>query len=201
MGTGRLRITTQPEFLPTAPENVRKDYTADAMGNTLLRNPGASDKFTDVSGSSGTRVVGTGAATHGMPITMAFPKSQRTGSSPDRSVEHELLTRSRLGRWTRETGWQEGLRNLWSAINEFIRADYTWSGYQRNNFYLNNRDGTFAEAAGVLGLDCIEDSRSFTLSDLDGDGRLELVLKIVLLRSSGCFRTGSTVSAPRLHFH
>ena len=42
---------------------------------------------------------------------------------------------------------------------------------------MNNRDATFTEAAGLLGLDCIEDGRSFALSDIDGDGRLEIILK------------------------
>ena len=27
----------------------------------------------------------------------------------------------------------------WNAINELIRADHTWSGFERNVFYANNR--------------------------------------------------------------
>ena len=41
----------------------------------------------------------------------------------------------------------------WSAINELIRADGTWSGYERNIFYANNGDGTFSDISGVVGLD------------------------------------------------
>jgi len=58
-----------------------------------------------------------------------------------------------------------------------IRSDTTWSGYERNVFYANNRDGTFSDISGVVGLDFLDDSRAFALADLDHDGRLEVVLK------------------------
>jgi Tfp pilus assembly protein PilF/peroxiredoxin len=65
----------------------------------------------------------------------------------------------------------------WNAINELIRSDGAWSGYERNVFYANNRDGTFSNISSVVGLDFIEDGRSFALADFDHDGRLEIVLK------------------------
>src|SRR5580700_7231194 len=65
----------------------------------------------------------------------------------------------------------------WSAINELIRADGTWSGYERNIFYANNRDGTFSDISGVIGLDFLEDGRAFALADFDHDGRQEVFLK------------------------
>lgn len=65
----------------------------------------------------------------------------------------------------------------WSAINELLRADGTWSGYERNVFYANNRDGTFSDVSGVVGLDLIEDGRAFALADFDHDGRQAVFLK------------------------
>ena len=65
----------------------------------------------------------------------------------------------------------------WSAINELIRSDSTWNGHERNVFFANNRDGTFSDVSGVVGLDFRDDSRAFALADFDGDGRLEIVLK------------------------
>jgi Flp pilus assembly protein TadD/peroxiredoxin len=65
----------------------------------------------------------------------------------------------------------------WNAINELIRSDGRWSGYERNIAYLNNGDGTFSNVSGVVGLDFLDDSRSFALADLDHDGRLEVILK------------------------
>ena len=65
----------------------------------------------------------------------------------------------------------------WNAINELIRSDNSWNGYERNVMFANNRDGTFSEVSGAVGLDFPEDSRSFALADIDHDGRLEVILK------------------------
>ena len=65
----------------------------------------------------------------------------------------------------------------WNAVNELIRADYTWSGYERNVFYANNRDGTFSDVSAAVDLDFLEDGRSFALADFDHDGRQEVFLK------------------------
>jgi len=65
----------------------------------------------------------------------------------------------------------------WNAINELVRSDSTWHGYARNVMFANNRDGTFSEVSGPVGLDFLEDSRTFVLADLDHDGRLEVILK------------------------
>ncbi len=179
--TAGLRITTQPEFLPAATPDVRRVYTADGMGNTLLHNSGAAGNFSDVTEDSGARVGGwnwgSGAwdADHdGYPdiyIANGFISGQK------REDVSGFYWRQVAARSLDSGGQSKLYSDAWSAINEFIRSDYTWSGYQRNNFYLNNRNGTFTEAAGVLGLDCIEDSRSFAFGDFDGDGRLEVVLK------------------------
>ncbi len=72
----------------------------------------------------------------------------------------------------------ESYERGWNAINELIRSDATWNGFERNVFFLNNQDGTFSEVSGVVGLDFIDDSRCFVLADLDhDDGRLEVILK------------------------
>src|SRR5579871_6925186 len=65
----------------------------------------------------------------------------------------------------------------WNAVNELIRSDYTWSGYEHNVFYANNRDGTFSDVSGAVGMDFLEDGRAFALADFDHDGRLEVFLK------------------------
>jgi tetratricopeptide (TPR) repeat protein len=72
---------------------------------------------------------------------------------------------------------EESYERGWNAINELIRSDATWNGYERNVFYRNNQDGSFSEISGLAGLDFTDDSRAFVLADLDADGRLEVVLK------------------------
>ena len=41
----------------------------------------------------------------------------------------------------------------WNAINELVRSDRGWSGFERNIFYANNRDGTFSDVSATVGLD------------------------------------------------
>src|SRR5215831_13681107 len=43
-------------------------------------------------------------------------------------------------------------------------------------FYAR-RNGRYVDCSGISGLDFAEDSRSFAVTDLDGDGRLDLVVK------------------------
>ncbi len=66
--------------------------------------------------------------------------------------------------------------NGWNALNQMIRGDSNWSGHQPNVFYVR-REGRYVDASGVSGLDLAEDSRTFAVTDFDGDGRPDLLLK------------------------
>jgi tetratricopeptide (TPR) repeat protein len=174
------RISTQQMFQQTAPESVRALYRKHAMGNSLLRNRG-DGTFEDatVSSSAGMgRWAWSSDAwdfdhdgfadlyiANGMisgPILEdlnSFFWRQVVANSPDSAKPSEK--------------YEQG----WNAVNELIRADYTWSGYERNVFYANNRDGTFSDVSAVVDLDFMDDSRSFALADFDRDGRQEVFLK------------------------
>ena len=65
----------------------------------------------------------------------------------------------------------------WHAINVLIRSDGSWSGRERNTFYLNEGQGKFSDGSFVSGLDFPGDGRSFVSLDIDRDGNLDLVLK------------------------
>jgi tetratricopeptide (TPR) repeat protein len=65
----------------------------------------------------------------------------------------------------------------WVAINRLIRSDGSWSGRERDTFYLNLGNGQFIDLSGVTGLDFPEDGRAYALLDLDGDGDLDLIYK------------------------
>ncbi|MGI8991003.1 MAG: FimV/HubP family polar landmark protein [Bryobacteraceae bacterium] len=66
--------------------------------------------------------------------------------------------------------------NGWSALNQLIRGDASWSGHEPNVFYVR-RDGRYHDASGVSGLDVSDDTRAFAVTDFDGDGNPDIVLK------------------------
>ena len=55
-------------------------------------------------------------------------------------------------------------------------ARQSWSGNEHNAFFLNEGKGAFVEAGFLLGLGHAFDGRSAVSADLDGDGRLDLIV-------------------------
>jgi thioredoxin-like negative regulator of GroEL len=70
----------------------------------------------------------------------------------------------------------EAYENGWNALNQYIREDYPWSAPEPNVFYAR-RNGRYVDCSGISGLDIAEDSRAFAVTDFDGDGRLDLIVK------------------------
>jgi Flp pilus assembly protein TadD/peroxiredoxin len=174
------RITRQPGFFKGAPETVRALYRKHAMGNSLFRNDGKG-RFVDATRQAG---VGNGGWAwssdswdfdHDGFADLYIANGMISG--PDRNDLASFFWRQVVSRSPVDAKPSTSYEDGWGAINELIRSDHTWSGYERNIFYINNHDGTFSCAAGIAGLDFIEDSRSFALADVDHDGRLEIILK------------------------
>lgn len=67
-------------------------------------------------------------------------------------------------------------QNGWNALNQFIREEYSWNGHEPNVLHVRRGDRYF-DFSGVSGLDFAEDSRAFAITDFDGDGRPDMVLK------------------------
>lgn len=174
------RIADQSLFHKGAPEEIRAFYRRHARGNSLYRNFGSST-FRNVSDTAGVEMgrwswcsdfwdfdhdgfsdlyVANGyiSGTEQNDLASFFWR-QVVGKSPDDSTPSQAYERG------------------WNALNELIRSDNSWSGYERNVMFANNHDGTFTEVSGAVGLDFMEDSRSFALADIDHDGRLEIILK------------------------
>src|SRR5271170_4127646 len=174
------RITANQRFLSGAPTDVRALYRKHNAGNSLFRNTGRGT-FEDKSAD-------TGSAMGRWSWSCASWDFDHDGY-PDLYVANGFVSGSNHYDLQSFFWRQVAQRSLasasdsgeyemaWNAVNELVRADYSWSGYQRNVFFANNQDATFSDVSGVLGLDLRDDSRAFALSDFDHDGRLEFVLK------------------------
>jgi len=173
------RISWQDIFQQNSPESVRALYRKHAMGNSLLRN--ANGKFEDVTQSA---AVGLGRWSWSSDAWDfdhdGFADLYVTNgmvSGPSREDLNSFFWRQVIANSPNEPKASHQYEQAWNAINELIRSDDTWSGYERNVFYINDCDGAFSDVSGVVGLDLLEDGRSFALGDFDHDGRLELFLK------------------------
>jgi tetratricopeptide (TPR) repeat protein/peroxiredoxin len=185
------RVSSQEIFKKDAPEAVRALYRKHAMGNSLFRNDGFRDGESRNGEARGAFEDRTSAAGVGMGrwawSSDAFDFDH--DGFPDLYIANGMVSgvsRQDLNSFF----WRQVVANSpdrakpshdyeqgWSAVNELIRADGTWSGFERNVFYANNRDGTFSDVSAVVGLDFVEDGRAFALSDFDQDGRQEVFLK------------------------
>ncbi len=85
----------------------------------------------------------------------------------------------------------EAYENGWNALNQYIREDYSWSAPEPNMFYVR-RGRRYVDHSGVSGLDYAEDSRAFAVTDLDGDGRLDLIVKNRLAPQIRVFQNNCT---------
>lgn len=174
------RIANQRNFMPEVPEETRVLYRRFARGNSLFHNSGGG-RFQDRSAAAAVEISGWSWSCQDWDFDHdGYPDLYIANgfiSGPDRQNLESFFWRQVIAQSPAGGGRSQKYELGWDAINELIRSDGTWAGYQRNVFYVNNRDGTFTEAAGAVGLDFIDDSRAFALADFDHDGRLEVFLK------------------------
>ena len=55
-------------------------------------------------------------------------------------------------------------------------AGWSYGGYEKNRFYLNQDGTSFVEIGNLLGVALEQDSRNVVADDLDGDGRMDLLV-------------------------
>jgi tetratricopeptide (TPR) repeat protein/peroxiredoxin len=179
------RISMQEIFKKDAPRETRALYHKHALGNSLFRNVSRNSggAFEDTTRAAG---VGIGRWAwssdawdfdHDGFLDLYIANGMVSGPSRKDDDLNSLFWRQVVANSPDEAKPSHDYEQGWSAINELIRADGTWSGYERNIFYANNGDGTFSDISGVVGLDFLEDGRAFALADFDHDGRQEVFLK------------------------
>ena len=174
-----IRVSMQDNFQPDASGEARGFYQRHAMGNCLYRNAGGT--FEDVSVRSGTGMGRWSWSCDSWDFDHdGYPDLYIANgfiSGTTREDLNSFFWRQVVGNSPNQARPSHEYEQAWNAVNELIRADRTWSGFERNMFYLNNGDGTFSDVSAIVGLDFIEDGRTFAVGDFDRDGRLEVALK------------------------
>ncbi len=175
-----IRVSEDANFQPKNPENIRALYRQHARGNSLYRNQG-DGQFKNVSTAAGVDIGRWSWCSDAWDFDHdGFSDLYIANgyiSGPDKRDLSSFFWRHVVANSPSTPTPTPAYEQGWQAINELIRSDVTWCGYERNVFYQNNQDGTFSDISAITGLDFLEDSRSFAVADLDHDGRLEIILK------------------------
>jgi tetratricopeptide (TPR) repeat protein/peroxiredoxin len=185
------RISGQEQFKNTSSPEVKSFYRKHAMGNSLFRNKGQ-----NAGQSAGQKPISgfeTTTSAAGVGIGRWAWSSDSWDFDHDGLADLYILNGMISGPshadlnsffWRQVVAYSpdqakpsQEYEQGWSAINELIRADATWSGYERNICYANNGNGTFSDVSGAVALDFLEDGRAFAIADFDHDGRQEVFVK------------------------
>jgi tetratricopeptide (TPR) repeat protein/thiol-disulfide isomerase/thioredoxin len=173
------RISTQAIFKKNSSDELRALYRKHAMGNSMFQNKAGA--FSDVTQGAGVAMGRWAWSSDAVDFDHdGFPDIYIANgmiSAPLHQDLNSFFWRQVVANSPDSARSSHDYEQGWSAINELIRADGTWSGFERNVFYANNRDGTFSDVSGAVGLDFFEDGRAFALADFDHDGRQEIFLK------------------------
>jgi tetratricopeptide (TPR) repeat protein len=181
------RIVADPAFRPAATPELREAYRRHTRGNTLYRNRG-DGTFEERPDARVGRWAWSADAhdfdNDGTPeifVTCGMLTGDRT---PDLM---SFFWRQVVAKSPTTAERSEAYENGWNAINQLIREGYSWNGAEPNVFYVRNVD-----SSGVSGLDLALDSRAFAVTDLDGDGNLDMLVKNRLGPQVTAFHNEST---------
>ncbi len=148
------RISHDPLFQKNAPAEIKALYQKHAMGNSLFRSNGRG-AFHDATAASGTAIGRWAWSSDTWDFDHdGFADIYVTNGMVSGDIAEDLNSyfwRQVVAKSPNEAKPSAEYEQGWKAINEWIRDGYTWSGFERNVFFANNRDGTFAERFGRPG--------------------------------------------------
>jgi len=173
------RVVEDKSFAAAPDEALREAYRRHSRGNSLYRNRG-DGTFESTEAAEGVEMGRWAWSSGGIDFDNdGSPEIYITCGMLTNSSEKDLMSffwRQVVSRSPAKNVAAPAYENGWNALNQLIRGDYSWNGREPNVLYAR-RGGRFYDFSGVSGLDCAEDSRAFAVTDLDGDGNLDLLLK------------------------
>ena len=177
------RVVEDGAFEPA--RDLKAAYRAHTKGNSLYRNLG-NGKFENVSAAEGVSM-GRWAWSadafdfdnDGMPEIFVTAGML---TNPSETDLNSFFWRQVVAKSPVVAKAAPAYEDGWNTINQLIREDYSWCGREPNVFYKRVKPSSggapkFYDFSGVSGLDFADDSRAFAVTDIDGDGNLDIVLK------------------------
>jgi tetratricopeptide (TPR) repeat protein len=188
------RVVEDAAFRAAPDDAVREAYRRHARGNSLYRNRG-DGTFESTGAGEGVEMGRWAWGSDGIDFDNdGSPEIYITCGMLTNSSRTDLMSffwRQVVSRSPATNSPAPAYENGWNALNQLIRGDYGWNGREPNVFYVR-RSGRYYDFSGVSGLDCADDSRAFAVTDLDGDGNLDILLKSRLAPQVRAFRNNST---------
>jgi len=74
-------------------------------------------------------------------------------------------------------GFDKDLREMFNVVNDDLNSGkISWNGYEHNKLLMNQGGASFVDVAWLMGVAFESDSRAVVTDDLDGDGRVDLLV-------------------------
>jgi tetratricopeptide (TPR) repeat protein len=192
------RIVEDPAFEPASRD--REAFRRHAKGNCLYRNKG-DGTFEETSAREGVEMGRWAWSSGGFDWDLdGVPEIFTTAgmvTNPSRTDLNSFFWRQVVAKTPEKPHAAAAYENGWNALNQLIREDYSWNGREPNVFYVRGESG-YRDASGVSGLDFAEDTRTFAVTDFDGDGMPDLILKNRLGPQIRAMRNESAAGRPSI---
>ncbi|HXM39897.1 MAG TPA: FG-GAP-like repeat-containing protein [Bryobacteraceae bacterium] len=177
------RVVRDPAFV--AGRGLQAAWQSHTKGNSLYRNTG-DGQFTETSAPEGVAMGRWAWSADGLDFDNdgspeIFIATGMMTNSADKDLD-SFFWRQVVAKSPVTNSPAPDYENGWNAINQLIREDCSWCGREPNVFYKRIRPAgggaaKFVDFSGVSGVDFADDSRAFAVTDIDGDGNLDIVLK------------------------